>query len=445
MQQLTESGSTLEYFENLSNNSKEFLETVVSFSNTSGGIIYLGISKDFLEVVGLDTDRYKLEKEVVKLVENAVAPRVNFGTYVKTIDNQEVLAVNIVQGKETPYYIKDTPIEQGCFIRLGKHNRLATPIQVYEMQRRNAHIKYTELPDYEKNSRRVLEKRELDSLIGLLNMKSLGKKNISIPKLIDYNVIIEENETYYATIGYNLLADNNYSNAIIRICNFKGKDKSSLENIEEVEGTLLYQYYETLEYLKTQLYIGYESCGEQIEKFRISEEVLKELLVNAIIHRNYEDEGTIRISIFSDRLEFFSPGTLYDGMLYSDVMKGHSKLRNPNIAEVFYHHGIIEKYGTGIAIANAKLKENNQGPLIYDTESAMGVTAIVYFDKQKDVNSDILSNQFLKDYTQFRRIDVEKTLALSESQSRTLIEQWKDQNLIKQVGKARATKYIVKD
>ena len=50
----------------------------------------------------------------------------------------------------------------------------------------------------------------------------------------------------------------------------------------------------------------------------------------------------------NDRLEVTSPGGLYNGLIYEEVMNGHSKIRNKGIANIFSKMGLVEAWGNGI-------------------------------------------------------------------------------------------------
>jgi ATP-dependent DNA helicase RecG len=79
---------------------------------------------------------------------------------------------------------------------------------------------------------------------------------------------------------------------------------------------------------------------------------MREALINAVIHRDYSIAGgRIRIFMFDDRIEFYSPGDLLPGVTVEKMqrLESQSKLRNPVIVEVFRDlGGFIEKMGTGI-------------------------------------------------------------------------------------------------
>ena len=72
------------------------------------------------------------------------------------------------------------------------------------------------------------------------------------------------------------------------------------------------------------------------------------MIVNAHCHRNMLDESCVQVAIYDDRLEVTSPGGLYNGLTYAQMMNGRSKLRNRAVANVFNQMGLIDAWGTGV-------------------------------------------------------------------------------------------------
>ena len=80
----------------------------------------------------------------------------------------------------------------------------------------------------------------------------------------------------------------------------------------------------------------------------IPKEAFREAVANAIVHRVWDINAQIRISMFDDRIEIVSPGGLSDGISEKEYLEGRiSVLRNPILANVFHRLDLIEKFGTG--------------------------------------------------------------------------------------------------
>ncbi len=92
---------------------------------------------------------------------------------------------------------------------------------------------------------------------------------------------------------------------------------------------------------------------------------LHELLMNAVIHRNYEDSTTpVSINHFSDRIEIQNPGSLY-GDLTRDQFPHGTAYRNPVLAEAAKTLGFANRFGRGVALARSLLDKNGSPPLQY--------------------------------------------------------------------------------
>lgn len=73
------------------------------------------------------------------------------------------------------------------------------------------------------------------------------------------------------------------------------------------------------------------------ERFAYPLPALREALLNAVVHRDYQNPSDIQIKIYDDRLIIFSPGMLYGGLTIKDLETDTypSQLRNKLIAEAF--------------------------------------------------------------------------------------------------------------
>lgn len=72
------------------------------------------------------------------------------------------------------------------------------------------------------------------------------------------------------------------------------------------------------------------------------------MIINAHCHRNLTDDSCVQVAIYDDRLEVTSPGGLYNGLTFEELMNGHSKIRNRAIASIFNKMGFVESWGTGV-------------------------------------------------------------------------------------------------
>ena len=84
---------------------------------------------------------------------------------------------------------------------------------------------------------------------------------------------------------------------------------------------------------------------------------MRELLLNAVMHRDYQSNGPIRYYWYRDRVEIQSPGGLY-GEVRPDNFPHRNDYRNPTVAEAMKVLGFVNKYGRGVLRAQAELRTN---------------------------------------------------------------------------------------
>ncbi len=103
---------------------------------------------------------------------------------------------------------------------------------------------------------------------------------------------------------------------------------------------------------------------------------IRELLMNAVMHRDYESNAPVRFYWFSDRIEIQNPGGLY-GAVTPETFPNQNDYRNPKIAEAMKTLGYVNTFGRGIARAQRFLKENGNPPAEFDVSQATFFLATV--------------------------------------------------------------------
>ncbi len=118
---------------------------------------------------------------------------------------------------------------------------------------------------------------------------------------------------------------------------------------------------EAMVFIKKHINLSYDFDGslQRKEHWQYPLEALRELLLNAVVHRDYKNASDIVIKIFDDRIVFTSPGRLFGNLTIEDLQRDDyvSSIRNKLLAESFYLIGEIEKYGTGFVRIRHWLKD----------------------------------------------------------------------------------------
>lgn len=97
--------------------------------------------------------------------------------------------------------------------------------------------------------------------------------------------------------------------------------------------------------------------------YEIPPVAIRELIINAAVHRSYLDNGNIQVAIFDNRLEITSPGKLPVGQTIEKMREGYSKVRNEALAMAFSYMHLIERWGTGMLRIAEMIREAGLGDL----------------------------------------------------------------------------------
>ena len=104
-----------------------------------------------------------------------------------------------------------------------------------------------------------------------------------------------------------------------------------------------------------------------VDTIDVPEIVLRELITNAVVHRDLSDYGSVvRIQVFPNYIEWISPGGLPANITIDTLLTAQFS-RNPSLAQFLFHASYIEKFGMGLDVVNDTLRRAHLGkPEFYD-------------------------------------------------------------------------------
>ncbi|MCX6150080.1 MAG: putative DNA binding domain-containing protein [Ignavibacteriales bacterium] len=243
-----------------------------------------------------------------------------------------------------------------------------------------------------------------------------------------------------------------YPNISVKIGRF-GKSDDELKFQEVEEGNLLHLLKEVPLQLDRKFLtraIGFEGL-QRIEKGEYPVAALREMLLNALVHKNYSG-STIQLRVYDDKISFWNKGTLPEGLSFEALKRQHpSRPRNPIIADVCFKGGYIDAWGRGtLKIINACNEAELPEPEMKEVDGGFLVTVFMDLISEEELKKNGLNDRqikailFIKENGEitnsiYRKINnVGKTTAVEELQ--LLVEK----KYITSYGtKGRGTKYII--
>lgn len=334
----------------------EFLEWICGYANAYGGTLYIG-KNDNGEVVGLDTmgivaDVNLLYENELQYIEIVVDKYPSLISYHGKYYYRSGSTMRTITGKELDKAI------------LKSQGRTWDGMPV-------PRLKVTDL------------RREA---IDLLKEKAVRRGRLTEEETKVDDTILMENLHLIDEEGYLIRAamlafykdpEKWVTGSYIKIGYF-GDSDADLKYQDEIHGSLIEQVDKTVDlvytkYLKALIF--YEGI-QRIEQFMFHQDAFREILLNAIVHKDYSSCNPIQISVYEDKIYIWNDGEMPSELNSTDklFMKHSSKPYNPKLAGIFFKSGMIEAWGRGFdKIREACAKYNAALPEYTISESGIMV------------------------------------------------------------------------
>ena len=338
-------GKTIEFKRNLSS-PKSLLKSIVAFANTAGGHLIIGISDD-RQIVGIEQPLDE-EERLCNLIADSI---------LMTLEGKTLLVIEVFVSNTGPHWINSEGMAQGVYVRLGSTNRQADQELITELRRRTEGVNFDEmpLPELSTNDIDITKAQEL-----FTDIKSLNEKNLLTLKLLTpYQGKLVP--TKGAILLFGKHRNMQFPDAWIQCGRFIGKDKSHIFDHIDIYEYLPLAVDSIMIFLKKHAFRSADfSNTQRKDVWNIPLSMLREAIINALVHTDYSQRGApIRISFFDDRIEIENPGILLPGLTIEDMRQGISKIRNHVIARIFRELNLIEQWGSGVSRIYSEAKEQN--------------------------------------------------------------------------------------
>ena len=401
-----------------------FLKTVSAFSNYNTGKIIFGVD-DTGQIIGLENI-----EELCLDLENKINDNINPKPDFKFIKDKKknIITLIVEEGMNKPYLYKgkaykrnDTSTVEVDKIELNRLT-LSGLNQYYEgLKAKNQNLEFNIL------------KKELEEKLFL--------NNFSKDILKTLNLYDEKN-------GYNnaaeLFADKN---------NFAGVDIAKFgKNIDEIldrnlfiNMSIISQFQKTLEVFNR--YYKYEQIlgSERIEKELIPEKAFRETIANALIHRTWDVNSNIRMSMYEDKIEISSPGGLPSGISEKEYLNGQiSQLRNPILANIFFRLKYIEMFGTGIRRINESYKDYSVKPAFEIFENSIKITLPIITTRLFLTTDEKIVMDILEKGAILSSSEILEKVEFKKDKLNRILKNLIQKNYIDVIGNGRGTKYLKK-
>ena len=382
MMNKTGESKNVEWKREIPKNHENILKDIIAFSNSTGGKLYIGIEDGTGIVYGIgDKNPFRMSDDLTNMISASCTPQIETEISVVSMEGKTVLVVDVPAGRFRPYYLKSKGKESSSFVRINGTSRIADEGKLKELELEGERVSYDSLKEIgmeydEEKALNLCKKR------ALANCKTDEERNavkdMTIDKLIDFGVLGKSGNALFPTHAFDLLCDNHNRSARIQCALFKGTTRSIFVDKKEFTGPIDDQLEEAYQFVLRHTNLGAVINGlYRDEAYSLPVSAIREMIANAVIHRSYVNRSCIQVSMYDDRIEVDSPGTLFGGMDIETAKSGRSMCRNEAIAQAFQYMKTVETWGTGIPRIFESCKEYGLPEPEFE-ESGNGFKAILY-------------------------------------------------------------------
>ena len=354
----------VEFKENLPEKSIKYMKSVVAFANGIGGKIIFGIADKTREVVGFDKeDVFKKMDAIANAVSDSCEPAIIPDITLQTVEGKTVIVVEVSEGRQRPYYIKSLGRDGGVYVRVAGTTRLADEYMVKELLFEGSNRYYDQALCTGLN----ITDDDVDALCKAMKEQAVKNahteeqkasiKDVGRQQLRSWGILIERDGKDYPSNAFAILTGNGGLHVATQCGVFKGTTKAVFVDRREYTGPLWEQIDEAFQFVLRNIHLGATIVGiYRQDIYEIPPDAIRELIINAMVHRSYLDHGTVQVAVYDNRLEITSPGKLPMGQTLERMKEGYSKIRNEALANAFSYMNLIEHWGSGIPRIIDKVK-----------------------------------------------------------------------------------------
>ncbi len=291
-------------------------DELAAFANGNGGVLLCGVTDDG-RIQGMTRAQLDaVEQLVVTICADSIRPALEFDAQRMEVDGKALLAVEVAAG----YALHDSP--GGSYRRAGSSKRRMGSDERLRLAQRRAQSRFLW---FDKQPVPETGFASLDEELWrpLVSAQGAAAPDLALAKL---GLLTDtDNGPRQATVAGILLCSRApeqwLPNACITATRYRGADRASGQvDAQTIGGPLQRQIADAVTFAARNMQVAAHKDPARLDLPQYSERAIFEAVVNAVAHRDYSMRGSrIRLSLFSDRLEIQSPGTLPNSLTVENI------------------------------------------------------------------------------------------------------------------------------
>ncbi len=329
---------------------REAMQSICAFANSKGGRVIIGVKPNG-ELLGQQVSEQTFHE--IAAARDRFEPPIEFEVEnVEVAPGRTAIVLTVGGARDSVPFTFDGR----AFERVGNTTRKMAQARYEALLLERAHSRRRwENQEADEITLKDIDHDEVFRIVRIIQSigRLTGPAGKSLPDMLDRLGLRKDSKLLRAAVvlfGRTFLPD--YPQCELRMARFRGLDKTEFLDQRQLRGPA----FKLLEDAEIFCQRHFPMPGKivpgqmrRVETPLIPPDAMREILVNALVHRDYSIAGgAVSLAIFDDRVEVWSAGKYPNGITPESLTRQHlSVQRNPIIAEVFYRTGLIEKWGRG--------------------------------------------------------------------------------------------------
>lgn len=404
-------------------------KTMIAFANTLGGNLYLGRNKEGTATGLSKKDVQRISRALHTFCAEETDPVMLdlVSTKVMAADaGGYLLRATVLPGEDRPYAFKGQRYTGGAYVRDGSVTVTATEEELREMIR-----------DSSSESRESRLSRRTDLTFGEA-AAVFRKYNVDFSPAHLRHLRLADDNGHFTLLG-ELLSDQNRTRLVIGTFS---RDAASL-SAHTLSGSLLRQIdraFDLFAEMNPEIFHKTDGLANR-HYFAWPPKALREALVNCAVHRDYAEPEPTKVSVFPNRFEFLSYGSIPGRLSVEDiVLEGVSKCRNEHLAVILRRLGWMENYGSGFPMIWREYANSGAEPKLEATRRVFRIVLPRIHDDSRGALKERCRVLF-ENRDMLAMADVMSLLNISRTSANSAVNALLKDGLIQKIGNGRTTRY----
>ncbi len=306
-------------------------DEIAAFANTRGGVILIGVD-DNSGIVGLDLQQLnRVEKTVVEICNDSIEPTIPIFTEKLRIDEKNLLKIAVPRS----FFVHKTA--NGYYTRQESSKKEMSTEQLARLFQTRSQPRTT---PFEKLPVPNTHKGTLKESLYRRFITENASEDMIEDLLLKRSLLVQEGQEIRASVAGVLMChetpDDFLYNSFIQAVYYRGKVKDANYQIDakDFRGPLDQQIIDAFKFVQKHNEVSARKEIGRIDQPQYSMRAVFEAIVNAVVHRDYSKSSSkIRLFMFRDRLELYSPGALAN-TLTIDKLPYNQATRNELLARL---------------------------------------------------------------------------------------------------------------